>query len=167
MGGYSEDNISGGTSARAGSSQKRQRIAQDAGGYIKHPDPGHCMVGGLSEVQTQDMSSQRVGYKRHLNSYQKDIWRAIPKAEPERKTEEYGISQHRVFIQLLFWPLDRGARKRNSGKYLRLVGFRQIVQAMVCREVPAVETGFWRVLRQHKTIYNMSNKLNGKEARNG
>lgn len=22
-------------------SQKRQRIAQDAGGYIKHPDPGH------------------------------------------------------------------------------------------------------------------------------
>ena len=26
-------------------SQKRQRIAQDAGGYIKHPDPGHRMVG--------------------------------------------------------------------------------------------------------------------------
>ena len=24
-------------------SQKRQRIAQDAGGYIKHPDPKHWM----------------------------------------------------------------------------------------------------------------------------
>lgn len=44
-GGYSEENISGGTSARAGSSQKHQRIAQDAGGYIKHPDPGHWIWG--------------------------------------------------------------------------------------------------------------------------
>ena len=44
-GGYSEENISGGTSASAGSSQKRQRIAQDAGGYIKHPYPGHWMGG--------------------------------------------------------------------------------------------------------------------------
>ena len=57
-------------------SQKRQRIAQDTGGYINQPDPGHWIGGGLSEVQTQDMSSQRVGCKRHLNSYQKDIWRA-------------------------------------------------------------------------------------------
>ncbi|WP_302422918.1 phosphoadenosine phosphosulfate reductase family protein [uncultured Prevotella sp.] len=38
---YSKESISGGISARTGSSQKRQRIAQDAGGYIKHPDPGH------------------------------------------------------------------------------------------------------------------------------
>jgi phosphoadenosine phosphosulfate reductase len=29
------------------SSQKRQRIAQDAGGYIKHPDPGHWMGGEI------------------------------------------------------------------------------------------------------------------------
>ena len=29
------------------SSEKRQRIAQDAGGYIKHPDPGHWMGGGI------------------------------------------------------------------------------------------------------------------------
>lgn len=34
-------NISGGTSAKTGSSQKRQRIAQDAGDYIKHPAPEH------------------------------------------------------------------------------------------------------------------------------
>ena len=50
-GGYSEENISGGTSARAGSSQKRQRIAQDAGGYIKHPYPGHWMGGQEYEEQ--------------------------------------------------------------------------------------------------------------------
>ena len=40
-GGYSKENISGGTSARIGCPQKRQRIAQDADGYIKHPDPKH------------------------------------------------------------------------------------------------------------------------------
>ena len=28
-----------------GASQKRQRISQDAGGYIKHPDPGHWIGG--------------------------------------------------------------------------------------------------------------------------
>ena len=50
-GGYSEENISGGTSARAGSSQKHQRIAQDAGGYIKHPYPGHRMGGQEYEEQ--------------------------------------------------------------------------------------------------------------------
>lgn len=27
-------------------SQKRQRIAQDTGGYINHPVPGHWIVGG-------------------------------------------------------------------------------------------------------------------------
>ena len=57
-------------------SQKRQRIAQDAGGYIKHPDPKHWGEGKLSEAQTPDMLSQRVGYKRQPNSYQKDIWKA-------------------------------------------------------------------------------------------
>lgn len=42
-GGYSKENISGGTSARLDASQKRQRIAQDAGGYIKHHDQKHWM----------------------------------------------------------------------------------------------------------------------------
>ena len=69
-------------------SQKRQRIAQDAGGYIKHPDPKHWMW--YREPKHQP------------NSYQKDIWRAIPKRQMEDKTEVYGISQHRVFIKLLF-----------------------------------------------------------------
>lgn len=81
-------------------SPKRQRIAQDAGGYIKHPDPEHRMGGGkkLSETQTPDMLSQRVGCKRQPNSYQKDIWKAIPKERMERNVER----DNRVFIQLLF-----------------------------------------------------------------
>lgn len=54
--------------------------------------------GELSEVQTPDMSSQRVGSKRQPNSYQKDIWRAIPKERMERKVER----DNRVFRQLLF-----------------------------------------------------------------
>ena len=71
------------------SSQKRQRIAQDAGGYINHPDPEHRIGGGkntrssyadIPHLQTMDAN------KRQL----------------EDKTEVYGISQHRVFIQLLF-----------------------------------------------------------------
>lgn len=54
--------------------------------------------GGLSEVQTPDMSSQRVGCKRQPNSYQKDIWRAIPKERMERNAGR----DNRVFIKLLF-----------------------------------------------------------------
>lgn len=46
-GGYSKENISGGTSARTGCLQKCQRIAQDAGGYIKHPDPEHWIGGKI------------------------------------------------------------------------------------------------------------------------
>lgn len=34
-------------------SQKRQRIAQDAGGYIKHPDPGHWMQTKENWVPTE------------------------------------------------------------------------------------------------------------------
>lgn len=52
----------------------------------------------LSEAQTQDTSSAVNGFKRHLNSYQKDIWRAIPKERMERNVEGH----NRVFFQLLF-----------------------------------------------------------------
>lgn len=52
---------------------------------------------GVSEVQTQDMSWQRIGCKRHLNFYQKDIWRAIPKRQREDKTEGYGSSRKQGF----------------------------------------------------------------------
>lgn len=63
---------------------------------IPHQNTG--WGGELSEAQTPDMSSQRVGYKRHLNSCQKDIWRAIPK---ERMEHNVG-RDNRVFFQLLF-----------------------------------------------------------------
>lgn len=47
---------------------------------------------GLSETQTPDMLSQRVGCKRQPNSYQKDIWR-----RKGDKTEVYGITQRQGF----------------------------------------------------------------------
>ena len=40
--------------------------------------------GGLSEIRIQEKSLQRNGFKHHLNSYQKDIWRAIPQKRMER-----------------------------------------------------------------------------------
>ena len=47
--------------------QKRQRIAQDTGGWIQHPDQEHWLSN----------SSMRGGNRtRQLNSYQKDIWTA-------------------------------------------------------------------------------------------
>lgn len=44
-GGYSKENISGGTSQGLCASQKRQRIAQDAGGYIKHSESANSGCG--------------------------------------------------------------------------------------------------------------------------
>lgn len=46
-------------------------------------------VGGgeLSEIRIQEKSLQRTGFKHHLNSYQKDIWRAIPKERMERNVD--------------------------------------------------------------------------------
>lgn len=73
---------------------KRQRIAQDTGGYINHPDPEHWTWGGekkLSEAQVQGISLQRVGYKRHPNSYQKDIWRAKRQNRGIWKLAEHGV----------------------------------------------------------------------------
>lgn len=54
------------------SSQKRQRIAQDAGGYIKHPDPGHWMGGentrrsnaNIPNLQTMDAEKLQLGDKK-------------------------------------------------------------------------------------------------------
>lgn len=47
--------------------QKRQRITQDTGGWIAHPDPKHWL----------DNSSMGGGIGQHQpNSYQKDIWTA-------------------------------------------------------------------------------------------
>lgn len=43
--------------------------------------------GGLSEIRIQEKSLQRTGFKHPLNSYQKDIWRAIPKERMERNVD--------------------------------------------------------------------------------
>ena len=97
---YSKENISGGTSARAGSSQKRQRIAQDTGGYINHPDPGHWIGGDYRK------SKPKICHRKELapNAISIPTKRIFgePQRQLEDKTEVYGISQHRVFIQLLF-----------------------------------------------------------------
>lgn len=80
-GGYSKENISGGTSARTGCLKKCQRIAQDAGGSnIQTQDTG--MGGGntrrsnanIPNLQTMDANKRQLG----------------------DKTEVYGISQYQV-----------------------------------------------------------------------
>lgn len=71
-------------------SQKRQRIAQDTGGYINHPDPGHW-IGGGARIRRAAMPTFRICKKMDAN-----------KRQLEDKTEVYGISQHRVFRWLLF-----------------------------------------------------------------
>lgn len=63
-------------------SPKRKRIAQDTGGYIKHPDPRHWTGGGIGS-QIPGISSQRVGFKRQPNSYQR--------GHLEQKRENRGI----------------------------------------------------------------------------
>lgn len=97
-GGYSKENISGGTSARTGCLSETSEDCSGRRRLHQASRPRTLDGGGLSEVQAPDMSSQRVGSKRHLNSYQKDIWRAIPKERMERNVER----NNRVFIQLLF-----------------------------------------------------------------
>ena len=97
-GGYSEENISGGTSARTGCLSEtsedcsgRRRIHQtsrpkalDAARFYKQSDWGgkntRSSYADITHLQTMGAN------KRQL----------------EDKTEVYGISQHRVFIQLLF-----------------------------------------------------------------
>ena len=65
-----------------------QKTSEDCSGRRRlHQSSRPRALGGLSEVQTPDMSSQRVCCKRQPNSYQKDIWRAIPKERMERNVE--------------------------------------------------------------------------------
>ena len=96
------------------------------------------MTGCLSETSedysgrrgvTSNIPTQNTGRGGQFgNRYQKSEWNKM-----WRETIRGG-----VFIK----QPDRGARKRNSGKYLRLVDFGQVVQTMVCREVFTDETGF-------------------------
>lgn len=70
-------------------SQKRQRIAQDAGGYIKHPDPEHWTgldstnnpTGGEGNIKNTRSSNADVP---HLQAVDAD------KQQLGDRTEEYG-----------------------------------------------------------------------------
>ena len=64
-------------------SQKRQRIAHDASGYINHPDPGHWIGGKNTRSSHADIP--------HLQTMDAN------KRQLEDKTEVYGISQHQGF----------------------------------------------------------------------
>jgi phosphoadenosine phosphosulfate reductase len=121
---------------RLDASLKRQRIAQDAGGYIKHPAPEHwtgldstnnSTGGGKSqeyeEQQCRRSASASSGCGQTATGRQnRGIW----------KLAERGFSG-----RLSSDRLTGGARKRNSGEHLRLVDFGQVIQTMVCREVSA------------------------------
>lgn len=86
-GGYSKENISGGTSARTGCLSETSEDCSGRRRLHQASRPGTLDGGGkLSEVQAPDLSSQRVGFKRQRNSYQKDIWRA----KKNDRTEDYG-----------------------------------------------------------------------------
>lgn len=82
-GGSSKENISGGTSARTGCLSETSEDCSGRRRLHQASRPGTLDGGGeLSEVQAPDLSSQRVGFKRQRNSYQKDIWRAKKTTEP-------------------------------------------------------------------------------------
>lgn len=82
--------------------QKCQRIAQDTGGWIAHPDPEHW-------VQKSSM-----GGKQQSNSYQKDIWTAdgtgrtpyrrntIQQAQVHQQEPTTECGTRRVFSKLIF-----------------------------------------------------------------
>ena len=53
-------------------SQKRQRIAQDTGGYIKHPDPGHWTQHGVSSCSSSDRLTEEQENEIAENIY--DWW---------------------------------------------------------------------------------------------
>ena len=53
-------------------SQKRQRIAQDTGGYIKHPDPGHWTQHGFSSCSSSDRLTEEQENEIAENIY--DWW---------------------------------------------------------------------------------------------
>lgn len=86
---------------RLDASQKRQRITQDAGGYIKHPDPGHwtrhdptkSRTGGGEEIKNTRSSYADIPHLQTMDANQRQLGDG---------TVVYGPSQHRFFIQLLF-----------------------------------------------------------------
>lgn len=71
-------------------SQKRQRIAQDAGGYIKHPDPRHWMQPDSTSNQTGGGKNTRSSYAdiTHLQTMgvKNDNWKTKQRCMESRST---------------------------------------------------------------------------------
>ena len=83
-------------------SQKRQRIAQDTGGYIKHPDPKHWMGVDYRKPKPKICHRKELAANAISIPTKRIFGERYQKRQLEDKTEAYGISQHRVFRWLLF-----------------------------------------------------------------
>lgn len=80
-------------------SQKSQRIAQDAGGYIKHPDPEHWIgpdstnnptMGEISRIRGAAMPTFRICIQWMRTN---DNWKARPKELGNKETRRCGFSR--------------------------------------------------------------------------
>lgn len=80
-------------------SQKRQRIAQDAGGYIKHPDPGHWTRHDSTNSQTGGESQE---YEEQLCRHSASANNGCEQTTTGRQNRGVWNLAGRVFIQLLF-----------------------------------------------------------------
>ena len=68
-------------------SQKRQRIAQDAGGYINHPDPVHLMQPDSTNNQTLGANINPIPTKRTFGErYQNGNWKTKQRCMESRNT---------------------------------------------------------------------------------
>lgn len=82
-------------------SQKRQRIAQDTGGYIKHPDPGHwtrhdstnSRTGGGRNLKNTRSSYANIPHLQTMDANQRQL------GAKKRCMESHSA---RVFVQFLF-----------------------------------------------------------------
>ncbi|MDD6754396.1 MAG: phosphoadenosine phosphosulfate reductase family protein, partial [Prevotella sp.] len=113
-GGYSEENISCETSAMAGSSQKRQRIAQDAGGYINHPDPGHWMQ--LDSTNNQTGGGQKISKRRNTG-----VW-AAPVLSSGSSSDRLAEEQENEIAENVYdwWISGKSYKQWYAEKFLQL-----------------------------------------------
>lgn len=98
---------------------------------------GHRRLHQASRPETLDQVRFNKQSGQEYKEQQCRICKQWLRTNDNRETKPRNMENlpNAVFKQFLFWPLDRGTRKRNSGEHLRLVDFRQTIQTMVCREV--------------------------------
>ena len=105
-GGYSKENISGETSPKTGHlSDKRQRIAQDAGAYIKNPEPEHWLGNGI------------IGENQATNQ-QRTMEGVSSSSSSDRLTEE---QENQIAENIFDWWISGKSYKRwYADKFLQL-----------------------------------------------